>query len=111
MKAKLVREIPQREGLPYYFKTYEYECIECGEHFTRHQYNKRITPYCCKCNAKYEKQKQKERVARHEQKIINAVLDKIRAEIYEHFMTIDGGVHDKSAIKCMQIIDHYMKGE
>lgn len=81
MKAKLVREIPQREGLPYYFKTYEYECIECGEHYTRHQYNKRITPYCCKCNAKYEKQKQKERVVRHEQKIINMVLDQIRSEI------------------------------
>lgn len=35
------------------------------------------------------------------------VLDKIRAEIYEHFMTIDGGVHDKSAIKCMELIDKY----
>ena len=34
-------------------------------------------------------------------------LDKIRAEIYEEFMTIDGGVHDESAIKCMQIIDKY----
>lgn len=32
-------------------------------------------------------------------------LDKIRSEIYEEFMTIDGGVHDESAIKCMQIID------
>lgn len=35
------------------------------------------------------------------------VLDKIKAEIYEEFMTIDGGVHDESAIKCMQIIDKY----
>ena len=35
------------------------------------------------------------------------VLDKIRAEIYEEFMTIDGGVHDESAIKCMQIVDKY----
>ena len=35
------------------------------------------------------------------------VLEQIRAEIYEHFMTIDGGVHDKSAIKCMEIIGKY----
>jgi hypothetical protein len=35
------------------------------------------------------------------------VLEKIQAEIYETFMTIDGGVHDKSALKCMEIIDHY----
>ena len=35
------------------------------------------------------------------------VLEQIQAEIYEEFMTIDGGVHDESAIKCMQIIDKY----
>lgn len=35
------------------------------------------------------------------------VLDKIIAEIYEEFMTVDGGVYDKSAKKCMQIIDKY----
>ncbi len=35
------------------------------------------------------------------------VLEQIKAEIYEEFMTIDGGVHDESAIKCMQIIDKY----
>lgn len=38
------------------------------------------------------------------------VLEQIQAEIYEEFMTIDGGVHDKSAIKCMEIIDKY-RGE
>jgi hypothetical protein len=35
------------------------------------------------------------------------VLDEITAEIYEEFMTIDGNVHDKSAIKCMEIIGKY----
>jgi hypothetical protein len=35
------------------------------------------------------------------------VLEQIQAEIYEEFMTIDGGVHDESAKKCMQIIDKY----
>ena len=105
MTAKLIREIPQREGLPCYFKTYEYECIECGAHYTRHQYNDRINPYCCKCNAKYEKQKQKERVARHEQKIINAVLEQIRAEISDRLGLLDC----KKDI--LAIIDNYTKGE
>ena len=36
-------------------------------------------------------------------------LEQIQADIYEEFMTIDGGVHDKSAIKCMEIIDKYIK--
>lgn len=39
--------------------------------------------------------------------IERAVLEQIKAEIYEEFMTIDGGVHDESAIKCMQIIGKY----
>lgn len=38
------------------------------------------------------------------------IIEQITAEIYEHFMTIDGGVHDKSAIKCMEIIGKY-KGD
>lgn len=38
------------------------------------------------------------------------VLNGIKAEIYEEFMTIDGGVHDESAIRCMQIIDKYRAG-
>ena len=37
-------------------------------------------------------------------------IEQITAEIYEHFMTIDGQVHDKSAIKCMEIIGKY-KGD
>lgn len=39
-----------------------------------------------------------------------SVLEQIQADIYEEFMTIDGGVHDKSAIKCMELIDKY-KGD
>ena len=38
------------------------------------------------------------------------IIEQITAEIYEEFMTIDGGVHDKSALKCMEIIDKY-KGD
>ena len=39
------------------------------------------------------------------------VLEQIQADIYEHFMAIDGGVHDKSALKCMEIIDKYKASE
>lgn len=39
------------------------------------------------------------------------LLDKIKAEIYEEFMTINGGVQDKSAKKCMQIIDKYRESK
>ena len=35
------------------------------------------------------------------------IIEQITAEIYEHFVTIDGGVYDKSAIKCMEIIGKY----
>lgn len=42
-------------------------------------------------------------------RLVDDVLEQITAEIYEKFMTIDGGVHDESAIKCMQIIDKYRK--
>ena len=38
------------------------------------------------------------------------IIEQITAEIYEEFMTIDGGVHDKSALKCMESIDKY-KGD
>lgn len=38
---------------------------------------------------------------------LEQAFEKMRAEIYEEFMTIDGEVHDESAIKCMQIIDKY----
>ena len=107
MKAKLVKEIPQREGLPYYFKIYEYECIECGSHYTRHQHNERINPYCSKCNAKYEKQKQKDRIARHEQKIINAALDRIAEEIEQSRY---GLVNDGLDL-ALKIIDKYRGDE
>lgn len=38
---------------------------------------------------------------------LEQMLEQITAEIYEHFMTIDGKVYDASAIKCMEIIGKY----
>ena len=35
------------------------------------------------------------------------VLEDVKAEIYEYFMTIDGKVYNKSALTCMKIINKY----
>lgn len=83
MKAKLVQEIPQREGLPWYFRKYEFECIDCGEHFFSGKCNKRTNPYCPACHRKYEREKQKYYQEKKKQRAINDVLDKIKTEILE----------------------------
>ena len=106
MKAKLIREIPQREGLPYYFKTYEYECIECGQRYTRKRCDDRINPYCSICARKHDKEKQKEQRAKREQRIVNAVLDEIKADIE---LARYGLVNDGLDLALM-IIDRHMKG-
>ena len=108
MKAKLIREIPQREGLPYYFKTYEYECIDCGQHYTRKRCDNRINPYCSTCARKHDKEKQKEQRARKEQKIINRVLEQIRCEI-DSYCSENRDRNDGLYI-VMKIIDKHIKG-
>lgn len=119
MKAKLIREIPQREGLPYYFKTYEFECIECGRHYTRHQYNDRISPYCASCGMEHYKQRQKEqakvRQAKRDRELINSVLEDIKAEIEEkrEVLMKQGGVFEHSAYGldyALLIINEHMRG-
>ena len=113
MKAKLIREIPQREGLPYYFRTYEFECIECGKHYTRRRCDNRTSPYCSTCPKKHDKEKQKERNARKEQKIINEVLEDIKAEIQkpleqERFFDTENAKAQAIALRwCLEIIDKY----
>ena len=80
-KAKLVREIPQREGSPWYFRSYELECIDCGVHYTSGRYDSRTSPYCHKCQKVHDREKAKDRVKRKKQADINEVLDKINADI------------------------------
>lgn len=84
-KAKLVREIPQREGLPWYFRDYELECIDCGEHYTSGRYDSRTSPYCWKCKRIHDKEKAKERAEHKKQAEINEVLDKIIDEIRMYY--------------------------
>lgn len=67
--------------------------------------------HCIGCNwDKSKRENSKWELKKNPIVIERKVLEQITAEIYEHFMTIDGKVHDKSAIKCMEIIDKYRKG-
>ncbi len=81
MKAKLVKRIPHRADMPYYFREYEFECIDCGAHYRRKRCDGRTSPYCCACKRKHDKEKQEERKARRDRELIGSVIDKIRAEI------------------------------
>lgn len=108
MRAKLIRVIPEEEGMPYYFRQYEYECIGCGSHYTRHQYNDRIDPYCGPCRNKHDRIRQKERRKTKDREKINRVLDKIRVEIAD----LDDADYDyegyyKAVTDALQIIDKY----
>ena len=107
MKAKLIRKIPQREGLPYYFRRYEFECIECGEHYIRGRCDKRTTPYCGKCQRKHDYEKQKTRAKEKEQAKIDAVLEDIKTEIRQKQWHI--GVD--SANQVIEIINKYTGGQ
>ena len=61
MKAQLIKIELDSQGR-YWFNTYTYKCIECGNEFIRHQYNDRINPYCGDCCRKHERIKQRERI-------------------------------------------------
>lgn len=82
MKAKLV-SVTEPKGKPIWFRTYEFECIDCGKHFTRHRFDSRTNPYCADCHRKHESERQRERIKAKKQMAINEVLDKISAEIKE----------------------------
>ena len=84
MKAKLV-SVTEPEGKPIWFRTYEFECIDCGKHFTRHRFDSRTNPYCAGCHRKHENERQRERIEAKKQMAINDVLNKIRAEIDEQY--------------------------
>lgn len=90
MEAKLVQKLPKREGVKYSLRAYEYECIDCGEHYFRGQYHSRISPYCWRCQKVHDKEKALERAKRKKQAEINEVLDKVMSEI--NFICEENGV-------------------
>ena len=107
MRAKLVKKIPQR-GLPYYFREYEFECIDCGAHYRRKRCDGRTTPYCSACQRKHDKEKQNERKARKERELIVSTLDKMRARIeLEKLGYPPSAGYYKAIMKVLEILDNY----
>lgn len=74
MSAKLIRV---EKATPYYFTTYYFECIDCGKEFTRHRYDNRTSPYCGKCQRKYDRIKARKYKAEKEKNIKLSVLNEI----------------------------------
>ena len=107
MKPKLIREIPPKKGLPYYFKEYELECIDCGEHFFRRRYSDRTIPYCAECWRKHEAVKQRERNVRKAQKATNDVLDCIKDEIESMSTSYCGGYIGLDKQEVLQVIERH----
>ena len=78
-KAKLVRTYPKK---PYYMTQYIYECIDCGEEFSRCRYDKRINPYCGACAKKHEYEKAKERAQKKKTEEIVRELELLYKDIH-----------------------------
>ena len=81
-KAKLINAIIRE---PFYFSEYEFECINCGTHYTRAAYNSRISPYCGKCSREIDSIKNKERRVRKKNEAIIKELESIQEEIQDRF--------------------------
>ena len=78
MKAQLLRIEPSRYNSQWYFTNYYYRCVECGAEYSRHQYNKRITPYCGNCQRKHDYEKAKERQKAKQEEMINQIMAKVK---------------------------------
>lgn len=85
MEAKLIRHIPSGKSLPYWDR-YEYECIDCGEHFFRGTHTSRTNPYCGKCAREHDKIKVRERNKIKRQMIYEQGKAIARAEIHSELI-------------------------
>lgn len=65
----------------YQFDRHEFICTRCGGHYLRRSVRSDRRPYCMKCFHEIEAEKAKERLVKKDQSKINAVLDKIEADI------------------------------
>lgn len=73
-KPKLIRRVV---ASPYYFTTYYFECVNCGAEYNRHRFDSRTSPYCGKCQRKYDTIKAKKRKIEREKYIKLSVLNEI----------------------------------
>ena len=88
MRAKLIRKLPAGidawgRKKPYYFDKYEFECVDCGEHYYSGHCDSRTVPWCGECYRKHTKERQKEYKARKEREIVNKALKGMIEEL-EH---------------------------
>lgn len=72
----------------YQFYHHEFMCTRCGSHYLRRSVRSDTQPYCLKCFHEIEAKKAKERLVKKDQSKINAVLDKIEAEIQDYDDTV-----------------------
>jgi hypothetical protein len=107
MRAKLIRKIDAPEGLSYYFDTYEYECIDCGNTYYKHQCNDRISPYCGVCYHKHEAEKSKKRTAERKARLIDNTLCKVREEVegLQTYLLFSGDTKKVELESVLEIID------
>ncbi len=68
---------------PFYFSTYEYECIKCGKHFTRATYNSRINPYCGECSRERDRIANKARARKKKYEMTIKYLEDIETQLHE----------------------------
>lgn len=74
---------------PFYFSTYEYECIKCGKHFTRATYNSRISPYCADCCREFDRIKNRARARKKQYETTIKYLEDIEIQLYERITYLD----------------------
>ena len=108
MQPKLVRIIPKGEnGLPPYTKTYEFECVVCGNHYTTRRSGNDLLPYCWRCCKKRDAKKREEKIKQKDQEKINKVLYDIKSEIIS--VSKKESIPDHNIKQIINIIDEKMK--
>lgn len=86
--AKLVAYYKSARG--HYWDRFEFECVECGEHYFRGANTKRINPYCGNCSRKHQKERDELNKKRKQIKHDNAVLDKLWHEVVKDHRVLIG---------------------
>lgn len=110
MKAKLIASYPRK---PHYISEYVYECIECGEHFTRCTNAKNINPYCGKCYRKHEAERQKDRLQKKKNEAIIRELELLYKDIHNFLKPLisEDWMLDTIDKICEKHIENVKRGE
>ena len=113
---KLIRVEKNPRGLSY-LDTYYFECLDCGKEYFRHANNKRISPYCGKCQRKHDNEKQKERLKAKKNQSTIEELEKIRVKITACTSQGEGDfcdIHNNAIELARKVVDNRiseLKGE